>query len=114
MLYLLYSFFKFLGDDVGVGSFQHHRDSAYTLAFTVHCHGTETFGRAETDYAYIADMYRNPVPVGYNDAFDVLRPGYHTFRPDIIGVICFFNVASACVLVVAAEGFEHFADGDVQ
>ena len=59
-------------------------------------------------------MYGNPVPVGYHDLLDVFDAGDHPFRTDVIGILCFLDVASARVLVVAAQCFEHFADGDVQ
>ena len=59
-------------------------------------------------------MHRNTVPVGYDDALDVFGTGNHAFRTDIVGVLRFLNIASACVLVVTAEGFEYFADGDIK
>ena len=114
MLYFLYPLFKLLCHYIGVSAFQHHGDSSYTFAFTVHCHSSEALGSAKPDDSYVTDMYRNPVSVGYHNLFDVFDIGNHTFRTDIVGVLHFFNVTSACILVVAAEGFEYFTNGDIQ
>ena len=59
-------------------------------------------------------MYRNPIPVGHYNLFNILDAGNHTFRPDIVGILYLLNVASAGILVVAAKCFEHLADSDIQ
>ena len=114
MLYLFHPFFQFLRHYIGVGAFQHHGNSAYAFALSVHRHRTETFRCAEADSAYVTDVYGNPVPVGYHDLFNVFDARDHPFRTDVISTPCFLDVASARILVVAAQCFEHFADGDVQ
>ena len=72
------------------------------------------FWRTEADNSYITDMYRNPIPVGHYNLFNILDAGNHTFRPDIVGILYLLNVASAGILVVAAKCFEHLADSDIQ
>ena len=114
MLYLFYPFLKFLSHDICVGSFQHHGNSTDTFTFAIFCHSTETLGRTESDNSYIADVYRNSISVGNHNLFDILDPGNHTFRPDIVGILHFLNVASTCVLIVTAKCFEHFTNSNIQ
>ena len=114
LLYLGHPFLQFFGHHIGVGALEHHGDAAHTLAFAVLGHGSEAFGRAELYPADVADVYRYAATVGHHNLLHVVQVVDHTFRADVIGAVYLFDVAAARILVVAAQGLEHLADGDVQ
>ncbi|CDE62390.1 putative uncharacterized protein [Parabacteroides sp. CAG:409] len=114
LLYFLHPLFQFLGDNIGIGSFQHHGNSAHAFAFAVFRHGTKAFGSTETDFPDIADMNRNAAPVGYHDLLNIFQLSDHTFRTDVVGTIHLLDVTSPRVLVVPTQGFEYFADRDIE
>ena len=113
-MYLGHPFFQFLGHHVGIRAFEHHGNAAHALAFAVLGHGTEAFGRTELHAADVADVYRYAAAVGHHNLLHVVQVVDHAFRTDVVGTVHLFDVAAARILVVSAQGFEHFTDGDVQ
>ena len=114
LLYLIDTRFQLFRHQIGIGAFQHHGDTAHTFALAVFRHGTKTLRCSETDCSDIADMDRDASPVGYHDTFDIFCIADHPFGTDIIGPVHFFDIATACILVVAVEGGIHITDSNIQ
>lgn len=102
------------GHHVGVGALEHHGDAADAFALAVACHGAEALGRPELHGGHVADVDRDAAAVGHDDLADVVERRDHAFRADVVGAVHLFDVAAARVLVVAAQGLEDVADGDVE
>ena len=59
-------------------------------------------------------MDRNATPIGHHNALNVTQAIDHTLRTNVISPIDLLDVATACILVVAAQGLKQFPDGDVE
>src|SRR5574344_25331 len=111
LLYLLHTSRQLLRDNVGIGSLQHQGDSTDTFAITIHRHRTETFRSTEANLRNVADINRNAVVRGYDDLADIVDIGNHSLGTDVIGMLTFFDVASACILIATTECLENITDG---